>query len=132
MEKTKEITVALDGLAECGHGLVKIAEALKRYYAAEETAEPPKKKAPAKKKEEVAPQPTEPEVVPTPTEENPPEAKPEYTKEYVRKLLADIANNGHRDAVKDIIQKHGASSLSAIDPAEYAAIVKEAEVLGSA
>lgn len=131
MEKSKEILAALEGLAECGHGMVKIAEALKRYYAAEETAEPPKKKTAAKKKEEP---PTEAEVAPTPTEENPPaaEAKPEYTKEYVRKLLADIANNGHRDAVKSIIQKHGASSLSAIDPAEYEAIVKEAEVLGSA
>ena len=123
MEKSKEISTALDGLAECGHGLFKIAEALKRYYAAEETAEPPKKKAAPKKKEEP---PTEAETTP------PVKAKPEYTKEYVRKLLADIANNGHRDAVKAIIQKHGASSLSAIDPSQYEAIVKEAEVLGSA
>ena len=129
MEKTKEISVALDGLAECGHGLVKIAEALKRYYAAEEVAEPPKKKVTPQKKEEP---PAETEAATPPAEENPPEAKPEYTKEYVRKLLADIANNGHRDAVKTIIQKHGANSLSAIDPAEYAAIVKEAEVVGSA
>ena len=130
MEKSKEISAALDGLAECGHGLVKIAEALKRYYTAEETAEPPKKKASAKKKEEP---PAEIDATPVSAEENPPtaEAKPEYTKEYVRKLLADIANNGHRDAVKSIIQKHGASSLSAIDPAEYEDIVKEAEVLGS-
>ena len=132
MEKTKEISAAIEGLAECGHGLVKIAEALKRYYIAEETDEPPKKKAAPKKKEDVAPQPTEAETAPTPTEDNPPEAKPEYTKEYVRKLLADIANNGHRDAVKEIIKKHGASSLSAIDPAEYAAIVEEAEVLSHA
>lgn len=130
MEKSKEILVALEGLAECGQGLVKIAEALKRYYAAEEVAEQPKKKAAPKKKEET---PAEIEPTPPPAEDNPPaEAKTEYTKEYVRKLLADIANNGHRDAVKTIIQKHGASSLSAIDPAEYAAIVKEAEVVGSA
>ena len=132
MEKSKEISAALDGLAECGYGLVKIAEALKRYYAAEETAEPPKKKSAAPKKKEEPP--TEVEATSPPAEENPPaaEAKPDYTKEYVRKLLADIANNGHRDAVKSIIQKHGASSLSAIDPSQYEAIVKEAEVLGSA
>ena len=122
MEKTKEISAALEGLAECGHGLVKIAEALKRYYAAEEGVEQSKKKAAPKKKEEM---PAEAEAAPL-------EAKPEYTKEYVRKLLADIANNGHRETVKEIIKKHGASSLSAIDPAEYAAIVKEAEVVGSA
>ena len=129
MEKTKEISAALDGLAECGHGLVKIAEALKRYYAAEEVAEPPKKKVTPKKKEEP---PAEAETATAPVEENPSEAKPEYTKEYVRKLLADIANNGHREKVKEIIKKHGANSLSAIDPAEYVAIVKEAEVVGSA
>lgn len=120
MEKTKAISEALDGLAECGHGIVKLAEALKRYYAADD-AEPPKKKNAAKKKE-VPPA----EAVPS---EPQPEPKPEYSKEYVRKLLADVANNGHREKVKDIIQRHGANSLSQIDPGEYAAIVKEAEVL---
>ena len=29
MEKMKELWAALDGLAECGHGIMKTAEALK-------------------------------------------------------------------------------------------------------
>ena len=60
------------------------------------------------------------------------ESMPEYSKEYVRKLLAEAASNGHREAVKDIIQKHGANSLSQIDPSQYASIVKDAEVLANA
>ncbi len=116
MEKKNELTEALEGLAECGHGLVKMAEALKRYYA---VAEPPKKTTVPKKKEPTA----EPE---------PPAPKKEYSKEDIRKLLADAANKGHREKVKGIIQKHGASSLSQIDPSEYEAIAKEAEVLANA
>lgn len=123
MAKMKELSEALDGLAECGHGLAKMAEALKRYYAIGDAKPPTKKPVSEKKKEpsaEVAP------VAPTP------EPEAEYSKEHVRKLLAKAANNGHREAVKDIIQKHGVSSLSQIDPSEYASIVKAAEVLANA
>lgn len=118
MEKMKEIREALDALAECGHGIMKTAEALKRYYAVNDHAEPPTKKAAPEKTDEP----------PAPVSES----MPEYSKDYVRKLLAEAASNGHREAVKDIIQKHGANSLSQIDPSQYASIVKDAEVLANA
>lgn len=118
MEKMMEIREALDALAECGHSIMKTAEALKRYYAVNDNAEPSTEK-----------------VAPEKTNESPEPASgsmPEYSKEYVRKLLAKAANNGHREAVKDIIQKHGANSLSQLDPSKYASIVKDAEVLANA
>jgi hypothetical protein len=47
----------------------------------------------------------------------------------IRKILADKSRAGHTAEIKEILTKHGASKLSEIDPKEYAAILKEAEVL---
>ncbi|EGK59216.1 hypothetical protein HMPREF9081_1720 [Centipeda periodontii DSM 2778] len=123
MDKMQEISAVIEGIAECGNGLLKISETLRRYFNVNAEDEP-KKKSPAKKKAE----PPKEEIPPV-EEQAPTPKEPEYTKEYVRKLLADIANNGQREKVKEIINKHGANSLSAVDPGEYAAIVAEAEVL---
>jgi len=48
------------------------------------------------------------------------------TLEEVRGILADKASRGHREAVKALIQKHGANRLSDIDPSEYPTLIKEA------
>lgn len=59
-----------------------------------------------------------------------PEKKPPaVTLEMVRGILADKSRAGHTTEVRAIIQKHGASRLSEVDPDQYAAIIKEAEVL---
>ena len=127
MDKTQEISAVIDGLAECGNGLVKAAEALRRYFDITAVEDEPQKKFPAKKKAETPKEETPPVDVAPPQEEQAATPKElEYTKEYVRKLLADIAGNGQREKVKEIINKHGANSLSAVDPSEYAAIVAEA------
>ncbi|WP_455046375.1 hypothetical protein [Mogibacterium timidum] len=47
----------------------------------------------------------------------------------VRKALADKSRAGHTAEIREILTKHGAGKLSEIDPKEYAAILKEAEVL---
>ena len=47
----------------------------------------------------------------------------------IRKILADKSRAGHTAEIRDILEKHGAAKLSAIDPKEYEAILKEAEVL---
>lgn len=47
----------------------------------------------------------------------------------IRKILADKSRAGHTAEIKEILTKHGAGKLSEIDPKEYAAILKEAEVL---
>ncbi len=49
--------------------------------------------------------------------------------EKVRAVLADKSRLGHTAEVKVLLQKHGAVKLSEVDPAEYAALLAEAEVL---
>ena len=59
-------------------------------------------------------------------------AEPEFTLEDVRGVLSDIARSGNREGVKSLLEKYGASKLSAIDPNDYAALLKDAEVLKNA
>lgn len=57
------------------------------------------------------------------------EKAPEVTLEQVRGVLADKSRSGHTAEVRAIIQKYGADRLSDIDPKDYPAVLKEAEVL---
>ena len=52
------------------------------------------------------------------------------TLEQVRAVLAEKSRNGHTAKVRELLEKHGASKLSEIDPAKYAALLADAEVLG--
>lgn len=56
------------------------------------------------------------------------EPKP-LTLEQVRAALAEKSRAGHTAEVKTLLIKHGADKLSDIDPAEYPALLAEAEVL---
>ncbi len=57
-----------------------------------------------------------------------PEEKP-LTLEEVRAVLAEKSRAGHTAEIRELLNKHGADKLSEIDPAEYAALLAEAEVL---
>ena len=57
-----------------------------------------------------------------------PEEKP-LTLEEVRAVLAEKSRSGHTEEVRALLNKHGADKLSEIDPAEYPALLAEAEVL---
>ena len=61
-----------------------------------------------------------------------PEPTPQLTLEQVRAVLADKSRAGHTAAVRELLLKYGASKLSQIDPANYEALLREAEVLGDA
>jgi len=54
---------------------------------------------------------------------------PAVTLEKVRGILADKSRAGHTAEVRAIITKYGAEKLSEIDPANYEAVMKEAEEL---
>lgn len=56
------------------------------------------------------------------------EEKP-LTLEEVRAVLAEKSRSGHTEEVRGLLARHGADKLSEIDPAEYAALLAEAEVL---
>lgn len=51
--------------------------------------------------------------------------------EEVRAILADKSRDGFTAQIHDLLQKYGASKLSEIDPANYKALVADAEVLGN-
>ena len=57
------------------------------------------------------------------------EAAKEYTFTEVRTILAEKSRAGHTAEIKKILISHGAEKLSEIDPAEFAAVVAEVEVL---
>ena len=75
----------------------------------ERPAQEPEKKTAAKKEEKAEPKP--------------------LTLEQVRAALAEKSRAGHTAEVKALLIKHGADKLSDIDPAEYPALLAEAEVL---
>ena len=75
----------------------------------EKPAQEPEKKTAAKKEEKAEPKP--------------------LTLEQVRAALAEKSRAGHTSEVKALLIKHGADKLSDIDPAEYPALLAEAEVL---
>ncbi|MBS3948964.1 MAG: DNA ligase [Dethiobacter sp.] len=60
----------------------------------------------------------------------PPQPKP-VTLEQVRAVLAEKSRDGHTAEVRALLEKHGAAKLSEINPAKYAALLAEAEVLGN-
>ncbi|AQU03374.1 DNA ligase [Dehalococcoides mccartyi] len=52
------------------------------------------------------------------------------TLEQVRAVLAEKSRSGHTADVRDLLQKHGASKLSEIDPAKFEALLGEASTIG--
>ena len=52
--------------------------------------------------------------------------------EEVRAVLAERSHDGYTDQVRGLLQKYGAEKLSGVDPKHYAALLKDAEVLGHA
>lgn len=61
-----------------------------------------------------------------------PAPEPQLKLEDVRAVLADISRKGHMAEIRTLLQKHGASRLSEIDPANYKALLKDVEELDHA
>ena len=59
-------------------------------------------------------------------------AEPVPTLEQVRTVLADKSRKGHTAEISDLLQKYGATKLSGVDPANYKALLADAEVLNDA
>ncbi len=71
-----------------------------------------------------------PAEAPTPAPAPPPPKA--ITLEEVRAVLAERSHDGYTDQVRGLLQKYGAEKLSGVDPKHYAALLKDAEVLGHA
>lgn len=123
MSKMSELSQVLDEMIVCGEGMIKAANALKDIFSSTE-------EAPAKTETKTAKKATKQDA--TVTEEAKPEPTPTYTKEDVRGVLAAKSAAGFKKEVKELLEKFGAQQLKQIDPKDYAAILKEAEVIGNA
>ena len=71
-----------------------------------------------------------PTTAPTPAPDAPPPKA--ITLEEVRAVLAEKSHDGYTNQVRGLLQKYGAEKLSGVDPKHYAALLKDAEVLGHA
>ena len=122
MGKVKLLLDVIGDLRSLADSLQAVADAVADNGAAEagrtDTKEPEKagKAGKAAKKEEkpAAKQETEEKAL---------------TLEEVRAVLAEKSRSGHTEEVRELLAKHGADKLSEIDPAEYPALLAEAEVL---
>lgn len=150
MSKMKELSMVLDELVTCGETLISTANALKEIFNNTPDAEKPpaksSKKAPAKSKAEAAKATPEENPddypyeitddsdseaeAPAAKSEAKPAAKP-ITKEQVRGILAAKSGAGHSDEVRALLAKFGAKQLKQVDPKDYAALIKAAEMIGT-
>ena len=124
MSKMSELSQVLDEMIACGEGMIKAANAIKDIFSSTEEAPA---KAGTKEVKEVSEKAPEAEPVkalaePTPT----------YTKEDVRGVLAAKSAAGFKKEVKELLEKFGAQQLKQVKSEDYAALLKEAEVIGNA
>ena len=59
------------------------------------------------------------------------ETKPELKLEDVRAVLAEKSRAGHTAEVRALLKKYGAAKLSETEPANYEALMNDAEVIGN-
>ena len=58
-----------------------------------------------------------------------PTEDPTPTLEEVRAILAEKSRKGHTAEIRSLLEKYGAAKLSSIDPANYKALLADAEGL---
>ena len=108
MNKTSELSQVLSELKGCGKTLTSIADSLKDILSS--TKVEPENAIEAL----------------TPATE---QTKNEYSFLDVRKKFVEVARAGHTEALKELLQKYGAEKLSSVDPAQYAAMLADAEAI---
>jgi len=70
---------------------------------------------------------TKPEI---PVNEEP-ESKHKLKLEDVRPVLVNLSRAGHTAEIRTLLTKYSATKLSQIDPANYEALMKDAEAIGN-
>lgn len=109
MSKMSNLDLVLDEMITAGQKMIEAATALKEIFS--ETAVP--KKATEAPVKEVA---QEPEIK-------------KYTFQEVRGVMASLSGKGKKAEAKSLLTKYGASRLSEVKEADYAALVAEAKVI---
>lgn len=102
MSKMAELDAAVAELRKCGETLIGVSDTLRELLSSgqeQSPASPPK-----------------------PDEQS-------LTIEAVRKVLAQKSVDGHTAEIQALLRKYGAEKLSRVDPAHYADLIHDAEVL---
>lgn len=103
MSKTSEIALTIEELRKCAAVISDAANWLAEQFSGDEAPE-----------------------APTPVKE------PSLTLEAVRAVLADKSRAGFTAQIRSLLQKYGADKLSGVDPANYKALLADAEELNNA
>ncbi len=103
MSKMSEIDSAIEELRKCAAVIIDAANRLAEQFSSNEVPDSP-----------------------TPLKE------PLLTLEAVRAVLANKSRAGHTAQIRTLLQKYGAEKLSAVDPANYKALLADAEGLKDA
>lgn len=122
MSKVKLLLDVVQDMRSLADSLQAVADAMTENEPADTPAENTGKKTKKADSKKTAKE--EPVASPSPA----PDKKP-LTLEEVRAVLAEKSRAGHTAEVRELLNKHGADKLSDIDPAEYAALLADAEVL---
>jgi hypothetical protein len=117
MSKTATIAEFCDDIARTADELRAIADDLRQMFS---------RSGDTSETDDTSPSPP-PE--PAPPTSNPTPHEPDITLEVLRAVLTDKSRSGHTAEVRELLQRHGAAKLSDIDPAEYPALLAEAEAL---
>ena len=108
MSKMAEMAQTIEELRSAAASINAAADWLYQQFSGDEATAP---EAPAKAKKE-----------------NP---KPEIKLEDVRAVLAEKSRAGHTAEVRALLKKYGAAKLSEIDPANYEALLQDAEAISN-
>lgn len=114
MSKMSELALCVSELQSAAQSLSKVADSLTALFSGGE---------PGREQKSL---PTEAQSEPAPQSKQKP-----ITLEQVRAVLADKSRRGHTADVRALLEAHGATKLSEIDPREYSALLTEAENIGS-
>jgi len=118
MSKMSDLSLTLDEMRKCGETLIGISDSLREIFSSTDQEEKRLKdnKQPTK---EIAANKETPKQV----------SFEELRAVMARKTRVSKANT---DAIRELLKKHGAGKLSEVKPEEYAALLKEAEVIPDA
>ncbi len=106
MSKMSEMAMTIEELRTAAAAITDVANYLAQLFSGEETDN----------------QPETPALV----------QKPALTLEQVRAVLSEKSRAGYTAKVRELLQKYGASKLSQVDPSNYEALLRDAEVIGNA
>ena len=103
MSITSEMALTIEELRKCAAAISDAANWMAEQFSGDEVPE-----------------------APTPVKE------PPLTLEAVRAVLANKSRAGHTTQIRSLLQKYGADKLSGVDPANYKALLADAEELNNA